>query len=87
MRARVASGVAVVVRASAALIVLGRAGLGPPAVPAVVAAYGVRVLFGLLLLEAVLKAASSSRWERWFRASYALVLAGLCFVAARAGGG
>ncbi|MEV0728308.1 hypothetical protein [Polymorphospora sp. NPDC050346] len=86
-RFRVASGVAVVVWASAALIVLRRAGLGPPALPAVVAAYGVWVLFGLLLLGAVLNAASSSRWERWFWAPYALVLAGLCFVVARAGGG
>ena len=30
--------------------------------------------------------ASSSAWERYFWAPYALILAGLCFVAARGGG-
>jgi hypothetical protein len=83
---RVASGVAVLVYAFAALIVLRRGGLVLPVIPEAMARWGTWVLFGLLLLGALMNVASSSVWERYFWAPYALILAGLCFLAARSDG-
>jgi len=83
---RVASGVAVLVWTCAALVVLRRAGLALLAMPMPVARWGTWVLFGLLLLGTLMNVASSSAWERYFWAPYALILAGLCFLAARGGG-
>ena len=79
---RVASGVAVIVWTFAALVVLRRGGMGLLAMPEAVARWGTWVLVGLLLLGAVLNVASSGVWERYFWGPYALILAGLCFLAA-----
>ncbi|MFF5179221.1 hypothetical protein ACFY2Q_14475 [Micromonospora sp. NPDC000316] len=79
---RIASGVAVLVWTCAALVVLRRGGLGLHATPEAVARWGVWILFGLLLLGALMNAASSSAWERYLWAPYALIVSGLCFLAA-----
>lgn len=83
---RIASAVAVVVWVFAALIVLRRGGMGLLPMPVAVAHWGTWFLFGLLLLAALMNAASASAWERYFWAPYALILAGLCLLAARGGG-
>jgi hypothetical protein len=82
---RIASAVAVLVWLSATLVVLRRGGLGPLAVPYPLAYWGTWILCGLLLLGALMNVASSSPWERYFWGPYALVLAGLCFLAGRGG--
>lgn len=79
---RIASGVAFLVWAAAALVVLRRGGLGLVAIPGAVAHWGTWVLFGLLLLGALMNIASSSVWERYLWGPYALILAGLCFLTA-----
>ncbi|MGC4893815.1 hypothetical protein [Micromonospora sp. DT31] len=79
---RVASSVAVLAWTCAALIVLRRGGLGLLAIPETVARWGVWILFGLLLLSALVNVASSSAWERYFWGPYALIVGGLCFLAA-----
>ena len=81
---RVASVVAAIVWAFAGAIVLRRAGLGLAAMPDGLARTGVWVLFGLLMVGALMNAASSSGWERFFWAPSALALAACCFVVARA---
>jgi hypothetical protein len=80
---RVASAVAVLVWSGAAMLVLRRAGFGMLAVPEPVARWGIWILAGLLLVGALMNFASSSAWERFFWGPYALIVAGLCFVAAR----
>ena len=80
---RIASGAAVPVWLFVALLVLSRAGLGPLTLPENLARWGVWVACGLLLLGTLANLASSSAWERFFWAPYALILAGLCFVVAR----
>ena len=82
-RLRIASSVAIPVWVFGALVVLRRGGLGPLAVPETVARWGTWVLFGLFVASALLNFASSSRWERYFWGPYGLLLAGLCFLAAR----
>src|SRR5688572_20547652 len=76
---RVASAVAVVIWAFAAAIMLRRAGINPLGLPEAVGRWGAWILFGLLLLGALMNVASSSPWERYFWGPYAFVLAGLCF--------
>jgi len=80
---RVASAVAALVWVGAALIVVRRGGLGLGALPPGLGTVGIWVLFGLLLLGAVMNVASSSPWERFFWAPYASAVAALCFVVAR----
>jgi hypothetical protein len=79
---RVASGVAVLFWAFAALVVLRRGGIGPLALPDAALRWGTWFLFGLLLLGALMNVASPSGWERYFWAPYTLILAGLCFLVA-----
>ncbi|WP_328414683.1 hypothetical protein OG470_20850 [Micromonospora sp. NBC_00389] len=83
---RVASGVAVIVWTFAALVVLRRGGMGLLGMPETVARWGTWVLFGLLLLGVLMNVASSSAWERYFWGPYALILAGLCSLAANSDG-
>lgn len=83
---RIASALAVVVWAGAAMLVIRRAGFGMLAMPEAVARWGTWILFGLLLLGAVMNVASSSTWERYFWGPYALILAGLCCAVARSDG-
>jgi hypothetical protein len=80
---RVASAVAALVWAGAVLIVVRRSGLGLGALPPSLGTVGIWVLFGLLLLGTVMNVASSSPWERFFWAPYALAVAALCLVVAR----
>jgi hypothetical protein len=54
--------------------------------PEAVARWRTWVLFGLLLLGTLMNVAFSSAWERYFWGPYALILAGLCFAAARGEG-
>ncbi|TDC43831.1 hypothetical protein [Micromonospora sp. KC213] len=82
-RLRIASALAVLVWAGAAMLVIRRAGFGMLAMPEAVARWGTWLLFGLLLLGALMNVASSSTWERYFWGPYALVVAGLCFAVAR----
>ncbi len=82
---RIASGVAVAVWVLAALIVLGRAGIGVVPLPYGVLRWGTWVLVGLLFVGALLNIASSSEWERFSWGPVALIEGVLClFVALRA---
>jgi hypothetical protein len=76
---RVASLVAVLIWSFAALVVLGRVGVGP--LPSI--AWPAWVLFGILLLGTLMNLASGSPWERYFWGPYAFVLAMLTLVVAR----
>jgi hypothetical protein len=80
---RIASGVAILVWAAASLLLLRRGGLGVLAIPEGAAVWGAWILCGLSAVGALMNLASSSGWERFFWAPYALILAGLCAVAAR----
>jgi hypothetical protein len=80
---RVASAVAVVVWLLAAAIVLGRAGSDLVPLPAGALRWGTWILFGLLLVGALMNVASKSPWERYLWGPFAFVLAILCFVVAR----
>jgi hypothetical protein len=80
---RIASGVAVIAWTFAALVVLRRGGLGLFAISEAVARWGTWIIIGFLLFEVLINVASSSVWERYFWGPYALILAGLCFLAAR----
>jgi hypothetical protein len=80
---RVASGVAIIIWTFAALIVLRRGGWELLGLPAGLARVGIWVLFGLLLLGALMNVASSSPWERYVWGPYALLVSGLCLVVAR----
>ena len=77
---RVASACAVVVWTLAALIVLGRAELGP--LSGAYLRWASWVLVGVLVVGAVMNAASRSPWERWGWAPFTFILAILCAVVA-----
>ena len=77
---RIASACAVVVWAFAALVILGRAGLGPLAGGYL--RWASWVLAGVLVVGTLMNAASRSPWERFGWAPLTLVLAALCFVVA-----
>ncbi len=80
---RIASAVAGVVWASAALIVLSRAGFAVVPLPAGLTWWGTWILVGVLSVGAVMNVASVSPWERYGWSPFTLVLAALCFVVAR----
>lgn len=80
---RVASGVAALVWAVAALVVLHRGGYRVPMISFRVSRAGTWVLVGLLSLGVLMNLASSSDWERFLQAPIAAVLAVLCLVVAR----
>ena len=82
---RVTSAAAILVWTLAALVVLRRSGFADLPVPPAVAGWGTWVVVGLLLVGVVMNLASSSPWERYLLAPYALALAGLCFLATRTG--
>jgi hypothetical protein len=77
---RIASGVAAVVWAAAALVVLGRADLGP--LSGGFLRWAAWVLVGVLVLGALTNVASRSRWERFGWAPFTAVLALLCGIVA-----
>jgi hypothetical protein len=83
-RLRIASGFAVIVWLVAALVILSRAGFDWSPVPFRVARWGTWVLFGLLLLGALMNLASRSRLERLIQTPIAAVLSILCLVMALA---
>jgi hypothetical protein len=78
---RIASAVAAPLWAFAALVVLGRAGLGPLSGGWLEVATW--ILVGVLVLGVLMNAASKSRWERFGWAPFTLVLALLCLAVAR----
>jgi hypothetical protein len=80
---RVASGIAAVFWSFAAAIVLARGGVGATFLPDVVARWGTWILVFVLVLGAVMNAASSSPWERYLWAPLSLGLAVVCFFVAR----
>lgn len=79
---RAGSAVAALVWTVAALLVLGRVDLGPLSGSCL--RWAVWGLVGLLVVGAVMNAASRSRWERFGWAPFSLVMAALCVVVARA---
>jgi hypothetical protein len=83
---RIASVLAFAVWTLAALIVLGRAGIGVSLLPSAVIRPGAWILVGVLLVGALLNFASRSNWERFTWGPVGLLLAGLCFAVARSGG-
>ena len=80
---RVASGVAVVVWTSAALIVLGRAGFWGGGGSRRAFRWGTWFFAGATAIGAILNFASQSRWENFIWGPLALVLAVLCTIVAR----
>jgi hypothetical protein len=85
VRLRVGSGVAVAAWASAAVVVLGHAGVVATPLPPTLLQWAAWGLFGLLLVGALMNLASPSPWERYGWAPTTLILAGLCFLVARGG--
>lgn len=81
---RVASAVSTPIWSLAAAVVLRRGGRGLRLIPGQVARWGTWVLVVLLLVGAVMNALSPSPWERFLWAPYALLMAALCVIAARA---
>jgi hypothetical protein len=81
-RLRVASAVSIVVWLLAALIVLDRAGIPVVDLPDVLSTWGTWVLVVLLPLGAIMNLASSSPYERFGWAPFALVTAVLTLVVA-----
>ena len=81
---RVASAFAAAFWVVAALVVLARAGFDWSPIPFSVATWGAWVLFGMLLLGAVMNLASRSRLERLIQTPVAAVLAILCLLVALA---
>jgi hypothetical protein len=77
---RVASVFSAVVWIAAALLILGRAGYEISPFPSDVTRWGTWVLFGLLVLGAVMNLASRSTWERFLMSPFAALLALLCLV-------
>jgi hypothetical protein len=82
VRLRVSSAVAVLVWAVAAVIVLGRVGLGPLALPTAVYEWGTWLLVVVLILGAIVNFVSRSRWERFFWAPFSVILAVMTLVVA-----
>lgn len=74
-RLRRSSAVAVVIWAVAALLVLERAGVLTLGLPEPVAIWGTWILVGVSVLGAIVNAASSSPWERFGWAPFAVILA------------
>ena len=83
---RIASAFAVGVWVLAALIVLGRAGFHISPLPRAFVRWGTWILFGVLLLGALMNFASPSGWERFIWGPFTLTLAVLCLLVARSGG-
>jgi hypothetical protein len=79
---RVGSAIAVAVWASAAVLVLGRAGLGPAARLPRLCRWATWALVALSAVAALTNIASPSRWENLVWAPIAVVLAVLCAVVA-----
>lgn len=77
---RAASAIAAVVWTLAALVILGRADLGP--LSGGFTHWAAWVLVGVLALGSVMNAASKSRWERYGWAPFTMTLAVLCAVVA-----
>lgn len=84
---RIASAVSACVWLLAALIVLARGGLAIAPLPKAVSRWGTWVVVGFLALGTVLNLASSSPWERFGWAPFALTLMILCIILARGGSG
>jgi hypothetical protein len=82
---RLASALSAVVLATAALVVLGRAGLWASAVPFGVFRWGTWALVAAMTLSALANFASSSTWERFLMGPIALLLALLGLVVTRGG--
>jgi hypothetical protein len=81
---RITSAIAAIVYWLAALVVLRRGGYQVPLISAHVARVGTWALAGLMTLGALINFASSGDWERFGWGPFALVLAVLCFLLARA---
>ena len=79
-RLRTASAVAAAVWSLAALLILGRAGLGPLTGGYLRVVSWVLVV--ILVIGALMNAASRSRWERYGWAPFTLALAAACAVVA-----
>ena len=80
-RLRRASAVSVVIWLAAAIVILGRVGIGVP-LPVSVTSIGAWVLVVLSALGAIVNFASSSRWERFGWGPLALLLALLSLMVA-----
>jgi hypothetical protein len=80
---RVASALAGGVWVFAALLILGRAGLGVASLPRTFVRRGTWILVGVNLLAALENFASPSSWERFVWGPVALILAALCLFVAR----
>jgi hypothetical protein len=80
---RVSSVVSIAIYAVNILAVRTRAGLRKGSPDSAFAKYGTWFFTGLLFFGALLNAASSSPWERFLWAPFALILSWLCFVVAR----
>ena len=81
-RLRRASAASVVIWLVAAIVILGRVGIGIVPLPAWVTSVGAWVLVALSALGALVNFASSSRWERFGWGPLALVLALLSLMVA-----
>lgn len=81
---RVGSAVAAVVLITAAVVVLGRAGLWGARFPERVFRVGTWFLAGLMSLSTLADLVSPSPWERYLMGAISLTLAVLCAVVARA---
>ena len=79
---RIGSAVAVAIWLLAAVIVLGRAGFELVSLPSGVERWGGWAVAGLLIVGAVMNAASSSRWERFGWAPLSAALVALTIVVA-----
>jgi hypothetical protein len=81
---RIASAFAAVFWVVAALAVLARAGYAWSPIPRVFAIWATWILFGLLVLGALMNLASQSRWERFLMSPIAALLSLLCLLVALA---
>src|SRR5688572_27514975 len=81
-RLRIGSAVAVLIWLLAALIVLTRGGLAVVQLPSALVVWGTWALVVLNVLGAIVNVASSSPWERFGWAPFALILAILCLILA-----
>jgi hypothetical protein len=79
---RIASVVSMIIWLGAGAIILARAGLAMTQIPDAIAYWGTWVLVALLLVGAVVNFASSSPYERFGWAPFALVMALLTLVVA-----
>jgi hypothetical protein len=79
---RIGSAIAIVVWLVATAVVLASAGFDVPSPSETVRPWAIWVVVGLLVVGAVMNAASPSRWERFVWAPLSLVLALLTIVVA-----